>query len=468
MRELDYVHMLLERRVEGMVFISSEITDVRGEHSHYAQLLEQGARLVFVNGGAESLPVTSVGVDERASGRIATEYLLELGHRRIGFVAGDEFSLPTREKARGREDALRAAGLDASRDVAHGDFTVDGGRRTLHSLVHDANGDRPTAVICSNDPMAIGALQEAAALGLRRGTRIALPRCERGSHRVEVVEGLVRDPTFVEPDGEAPARETALRGERHTAVGDAVADVCEPGETVNRPALAALAADGTDRPLGERGPPALGGGVDVVRDEADLDPLAAEDGVDQLVEAGRHDQRVVLRDQLAEPGAHAHVFEEEPDDVLAGRADRRHLGSDHLVERQGSPQFVLQPVEDLEIAEPLDRHVQRVPLRHRPVPVEDQRERLGVIRHKRRQAAGSDQPPSITSVCPRIISASAEERNATTPATSSGVTSRPAGFPAPEASISSRFGKCSSALVSTTPAETAFTRMPRGASSTAR
>lgn len=166
MRELDYVHMLLERRVEGMVFISSEITDVRGEHSHYAQLLEQGARLVFVNGGAESLPVTSVGVDERASGRIATEYLLELGHRRIGFVAGDEFSLPTREKARGREDALRAAGLDASRDVAHGDFTVDGGRRTLRALLHNANGDRPTAVICSNDLMAIGALQEAATLGL--------------------------------------------------------------------------------------------------------------------------------------------------------------------------------------------------------------------------------------------------------------------------------------------------------------
>ena len=96
----------------------------------------------------------------------ATEYLLELGHRRIGFVAGDEFSLPTREKARGREDALRAAGLDASRDVAHGDFTVEGGRRTLRSLVHAANGDRPTAVICSNDLMAIGALQEAAALGL--------------------------------------------------------------------------------------------------------------------------------------------------------------------------------------------------------------------------------------------------------------------------------------------------------------
>lgn len=167
LRELDYVHMLLERRVEGMVLISSEITDVRGEHSHYAQLLEQGARLVFVNGGAESLPVTSVGVDERASGRMATEHLLDLGHRRVGFVAGDEFSLPTREKARGREDAFAAAGLDASRDVAHDDFTVAGGRRALRELLRGSNGDRPTGVVCSNDLMAIGALMEARELGLR-------------------------------------------------------------------------------------------------------------------------------------------------------------------------------------------------------------------------------------------------------------------------------------------------------------
>lgn len=167
LRELDYVHMLLERRVEGMVFISAEVTDIRSAHSHYAQLLEQGARLVFVNGGSESLHVTSVGVDERASGRIATEHLLELGHRRIGFVAGEAFALPTREKARGREDALALAGIDANGDVAHDRFTVDGGRRALRAIVESANGDCPTAVICSNDLMAIGAMQEATALGLR-------------------------------------------------------------------------------------------------------------------------------------------------------------------------------------------------------------------------------------------------------------------------------------------------------------
>jgi LacI family repressor for deo operon, udp, cdd, tsx, nupC, and nupG len=165
-RELEYMRMLLERRVEGMVFISAEITDVRGEHSHYAQLVERGARLVFVNGGSEELDVTSVGVDERAAGRMATEHLIRLGHTRIGFVAGNEFALPTRDKSRGRLDALAAAGLDGAELVAHAGFTVEGGRAALRKLMDRDEGERPTGVICSNDLMAIGAVQEAIALGL--------------------------------------------------------------------------------------------------------------------------------------------------------------------------------------------------------------------------------------------------------------------------------------------------------------
>lgn len=165
-RELDYVRMLLERRVEGMVFISAEITDVRGTHSHYAQLLERGARLVFVNGGSEQIEVTSVGVDERAAGRIATEHLVRLGHERIGFVAGSAYALPTREKNLGHLDALRAAGLTDGL-VSHSEFSVLGGREALRELISRSPAERPTAVICSNDLMAIGAMQEAASQGLR-------------------------------------------------------------------------------------------------------------------------------------------------------------------------------------------------------------------------------------------------------------------------------------------------------------
>src|SRR5438128_742456 len=55
--ESEYVHMLLERRVDGMIFISCEMADLEADHSHYASLLQQGARLVFVNGRVESLNI---------------------------------------------------------------------------------------------------------------------------------------------------------------------------------------------------------------------------------------------------------------------------------------------------------------------------------------------------------------------------------------------------------------------------
>jgi DNA-binding LacI/PurR family transcriptional regulator len=162
--EAEYVHMLLERRVGGMVFISCEVTDLRGHHTHYRRLLAEGAKLVFVNGANEEFEVPTVGVDERASGYIATQHLIELGHRRIGFVAGPEWVLSTKEKAAGREAALRAAGLGGDDLVGHGDFSVDGGRAGLGELLD--RPEPPTGVICSSDLMAIGALLEATSRGL--------------------------------------------------------------------------------------------------------------------------------------------------------------------------------------------------------------------------------------------------------------------------------------------------------------
>jgi DNA-binding LacI/PurR family transcriptional regulator len=165
-REVDYVHMLLDRQVDGMIFISCEMTNMSGEHDHYARLLEEGARIVFVNGALNNLTVPSVGVDERLAGELATQHLIDLGHKRVGYIAGPEFYLPTQQKAAGRESALRAAGIDVDGElVAHGEFSVTGGRAALRNLL--VSDRRPTGVICSSDLMAIGVLQEAEAQGLR-------------------------------------------------------------------------------------------------------------------------------------------------------------------------------------------------------------------------------------------------------------------------------------------------------------
>ncbi len=95
---------------------------------------------MFVNGALEDFDVPCVSVDERHAGYVATQHLISLGHRRIGFVAGPADYLPTREKAAGRAEALFEEGLEPDGLVAHGDFTLEGGRRGAR----DAEPQRPT------------------------------------------------------------------------------------------------------------------------------------------------------------------------------------------------------------------------------------------------------------------------------------------------------------------------------------
>lgn len=191
-REVDYVHMLLDRGVEGMIFISCEMTNLRGDHSHYSQLVAEGARIVFVNGAMHTVDAPSVGVDERAAGQIATQHLIELGHARIGFVAGPEHYLPTQLKAAGRSTALSAAGLPEDDLTAYADFSLEGGGRALGKLL--GLPEPPTAVICSSDVMAIGVLHEAA----RHGIRVPEELSVVGFDGIEATKWSVPELTTVE------------------------------------------------------------------------------------------------------------------------------------------------------------------------------------------------------------------------------------------------------------------------------
>lgn len=119
---------------------------------------------MFVNGTLNGFDVPSVGVDERAAGELATRHLLDLEHRRIGFVAGPEHYLPTQLKAAGRRAALESERIDPDGLVAFGEFGVAGGRAAAGELLD--RPDPPTGVICSSDVMAIGVLQAALDRGL--------------------------------------------------------------------------------------------------------------------------------------------------------------------------------------------------------------------------------------------------------------------------------------------------------------
>src|SRR4051795_9402156 len=128
--------MLLDRGADGMIFISCEMTNLSGDHDHYGRLVDEGARIVFVNGALSSLSVPSVAVDERCAGELATQHLLELGHERIGYVGGPDYYLPTQQKAAGREAALPAAGLEPDGLAIYTeDFSVEHGRLALRRLL---------------------------------------------------------------------------------------------------------------------------------------------------------------------------------------------------------------------------------------------------------------------------------------------------------------------------------------------
>jgi DNA-binding LacI/PurR family transcriptional regulator len=141
------------------------MTNLSGEHDHYARLIAEGARIVFVNGALNSLDIPSVGVAERSAAEMATQHLLDLGHERIAFASGPEHYLPAREKEAGWRGVLAIRGIEADGLIAHDDFDVEGGTRAAKELL--ARRDPPTGIICSNDLMAIGVLQTAAHMGIK-------------------------------------------------------------------------------------------------------------------------------------------------------------------------------------------------------------------------------------------------------------------------------------------------------------
>lgn len=105
----------------------------------------------------------SVGFDNRAAGRIVAEYLLELGHRRIAMISGVTTGNDrARDRVAGVRAALRRAGV-VLEHVVQAPYTLQDGREALASLI---GRTRPTAVVCGNDVLAIGAIQEAQRLGL--------------------------------------------------------------------------------------------------------------------------------------------------------------------------------------------------------------------------------------------------------------------------------------------------------------
>lgn len=102
----------------------------------------------------------SVGSANWAGGRTATEHLLELGHRRIGWIGGPSASAAARERFHGYRAALDSAGIALDRDLVRSDsFSIDTG--VVHGRALLALPEPPTAILTGDDEIAVGVLAAA-------------------------------------------------------------------------------------------------------------------------------------------------------------------------------------------------------------------------------------------------------------------------------------------------------------------
>lgn len=190
-----------------------------------------------------------VATDAVGAGRAAAEHLLAHGHRELAFIgpATDVYTFRMRE--RGFVMRLREAGLRISSDrLRRAAPTVEGGRESMRRLLA---GARPTAVFCANDLMAIGALKQSLASGLRLPHDLSLVGCDD----IELARYVTPELTTVS----VPARELGARaarlliglldGSRGTSdrVGRAAAR--DPGRSATRMLPVRFVARGTSGPV---------------------------------------------------------------------------------------------------------------------------------------------------------------------------------------------------------------------------
>jgi LacI family transcriptional regulator, repressor for deo operon, udp, cdd, tsx, nupC, and nupG len=156
MGEAEYLDVLLDHAVDGVVMISGIHADTTADHGTYRDLRARGLPVVVVNGRPDDLDVPSVTVDHAAAARQAVAHLAALGHRRIGLAVGPLRYLPSLELEQGYLGGLQRAGLPQEPALLSETlYGLEGGHAAAVQLL-DAGA---TGIVCGSDHMAMGVVR---------------------------------------------------------------------------------------------------------------------------------------------------------------------------------------------------------------------------------------------------------------------------------------------------------------------
>jgi DNA-binding LacI/PurR family transcriptional regulator len=165
-----YRELIDSGRVDAFVITSVNYDDPRAVY-----LRERNFPFVAFGRSSEQDDFPYVDIDGEAGLRLATEHLLERGHKRIGLLAWPEVSRTGNDRLAGYLAALAAAQLPADpKYIARGEWRFEFGYQATQRWLEMSPDERPTAIVAVSDIMAIGAIKAAQTQGLVVGEDLAI------------------------------------------------------------------------------------------------------------------------------------------------------------------------------------------------------------------------------------------------------------------------------------------------------
>lgn len=167
-REIDEVEAL-RQRTDGLI-IASALSSKK--INWYKQLISEGTKIVLIDRTFNDLDCYSVVADNKKVGMLATEHLIQLGHKRIGHLRGTNSST-SKERFEGYKKALTKNKISFDKNLVRGcGFMEIDGYKAMKEWLREDN--IPSAIFAVNDPVAIGAMKAIEEAKLKVGSDIAI------------------------------------------------------------------------------------------------------------------------------------------------------------------------------------------------------------------------------------------------------------------------------------------------------
>lgn len=150
--EKEYVDQLLMRKVDGIILMSSVLED-----KYISMIEKEDVPVVMVGENARLTRYNSVNVDCRAGAAEMVAHLLDIGHRNIALIEGNDPQQESSEMAMGYKNVLRASGIKVDEKwISSVENTIEGGYIGTKKMI---SGEMPDAFFCTSDEIAYGVME---------------------------------------------------------------------------------------------------------------------------------------------------------------------------------------------------------------------------------------------------------------------------------------------------------------------